>query len=377
MSTHHQTITGRHWQTGDWIKIEFNQKTILSVSSTSPEKTNQQWLAPGLLDLQVNGYGGIDFQQQNLSERSLIEAAESLNRDGCPRFFLTLTTSKWTTLLGNLKHIKSLRDANPTLRKSIAGWHIEGPFLSEEPGYSGAHDTSVMEDPSPEKILQLKEITQTDPTLLTLAPERPASVESIRQAVNLGLRISLGHTNADNISLIQAAEAGATGFTHLGNACPQQLDRHNNLLFRVIDSGNWTTGIIPDGIHVSPALFRIFHKLIPSDQIYYTTDAMSAAGSVPGRYKIGKIEVEVGEDQVVRQPGQSNFAGSALKPYEGITRAAKMLNLSWRNVWRHFSEIPSHWMGLPTGLNTGAPSTFCVVTEDADKCLNIKVSHPK
>jgi N-acetylglucosamine-6-phosphate deacetylase len=284
MSTHIQSIRGRHWQTGDWIRIEFNQKIILNVSGASPEKSNQQWLAPGLLDLQVNGYGGIDFQEQNLSEKSLIEAAETLKRDGCPRFFLTLTTANWTTLLGNLKHIKTLRDSNPTLSESIAGWHIEGPFLSEEPGYCGAHDTSAMVDPSPEKILELKEIIQTDPTLLTLAPERRGSKESILQATRLGMRISLGHTNADEFSLREAAKAGAAGFTHLGNACPQKLDRHNNLLFRVLDSGNWMTGIIPDGIHVSPTLFRIFHKLIPSNQIYYTTDAMSAAGSVPGKY---------------------------------------------------------------------------------------------
>jgi N-acetylglucosamine-6-phosphate deacetylase len=377
MSSHNQSITGRHWKTGDCIKIEFDHQTILNVSSNPLNKTNPQWLAPSLLDLQVNGYGGIDFQQQNLSEQALMVATESLKRDGCPRFLLTLTTSKWATLLSNLKHIKTLRDSNPILHESIAGWHIEGPFLSEESGYCGAHDTSVMEDPSPAKIQELKEITQTDPTLLTLAPERPGSMESIRQAARQGIRVSLGHTNAGKTSLLQAAEAGATGFTHLGNACPQQLDRHDNLLFRVLDSENWMTGIIPDGIHVSPALFRIFHKLIPTEQIYYTTDAMSAAGSAPGKYRIGKIEVEVGEDQVVRQPGQSNFAGSALKPYEGIMRAAKMRHLSWREVWQHFSEIPSHWMRLPTGLHAGAPSNFCIVKESADMRLNIQINHPE
>ena len=163
-----------------------------------------------------------------------MKAVEALNRDGCPRFFLTLTTTDWPSILGKLKRIKEWRDQNPTLRECIAGWHVEGPFLSEEPGYRGAHDTSAMEDPSPEKINVLKEITQTDPTLLTLAPERPNSMESILHASQLGMRVSLGHTNAGTACLRAAASAGATGFTHLGNACPQKLDRHDNLIFRVL-----------------------------------------------------------------------------------------------------------------------------------------------
>mgnify|MGYP001235328638 FL=1 len=376
MSTHTQSITGRHWKTGDWISIEFNQKKILSISSAAHGSMNAPWLAPSLLDLQVNGYGGVDFQKKSLSEASLMKAVEALNRDGCPRFFLTLTTSDWPSILSKLKRIKVWRDNNPTLRKCIAGWHVEGPFLSKEPGYCGAHDSSAMEDPNPEKIQALGEIIQTDPTLLTLAPERPGSMESILHASQLGMRVSLGHTNAGTDCLRAAASAGATGFTHLGNACPQKLDRHDNLIYRVLDSESWMTGIIPDGVHVSPALFRILHKLIPLNQIYYTTDAMSAAGAAPGRYTIGNIEVEVGDDQVVRQPGQSNFAGSALKPREGITRAARMLHTNWQDVWSHFSEIPSRWMGLSTGLHVGAPSNFSIIRGDVTVGLSIEVNKP-
>ena len=87
MSTHIQSITGRHWKTGDWISIEFNQKKILCVSSAAHGSRNAPWLAPSLLDLQVNGYGGVDFQKQSLTEASLMKAVEALNRDGCPRFF--------------------------------------------------------------------------------------------------------------------------------------------------------------------------------------------------------------------------------------------------------------------------------------------------
>ncbi|MBM3871672.1 MAG: hypothetical protein FJ392_12030 [Verrucomicrobia bacterium] len=111
------------------------------------------------------------------------------------------------------------------------------------------------------------------------------------------------------------------------------------------------------------------HRALPLERIYYTTDAMSAAGAPPGRYTIGAIELEVGADQIVRQPGRPNFAGSALKPVDGITRAAQMLGKSWRDVWPHFSERPAELMGLPNKIAVGQPADFCLITENADGSL--------
>lgn len=376
MNTHTRTIQGRHWRTGDWIEIRCDHQHIVSVENIQPNAAIQNWLAPGLIDLQINGYGGIDFQRDTVIESEWIQAIKALHRDGCPRFLLTLITAPWPVMMRRLRHFKSIRDANPKLMESCVGWHIEGPFLSEEPGYCGAHQPACMEDPTLEHIRTLRSTAGDDPVLLTLAPERPGSLEAIEEAIKLGIQVSLGHTNADSMSLQKAAKAGAMGFTHLGNACPQQLDRHDNLLFRAIDNGPWMTGLIPDKIHVSPTLFRMFHRLIPRDHIYYTTDAMSAAGAEPGRYTIGNLELEVGEDQIVRQPGKSNFAGSALRPCQGVVRAANMLGSSWREVWEHFSETPARWMHLPTGLAPGSPSNFCIVEERPGKELSIQVIEP-
>lgn len=371
-----RTTKGRHWRTGDWIEIRYNDHHIVSTESIQPDAAIQTWLAPGLLDLQINGYGGIDFQQDEISESDFIQATKALHRDGCPRFFLTLITSPWPEMIRRLTRFKSIRDSNPRLKQSCVGWHIEGPFLSEEPGYCGAHSPACMEDPTSKHIRALRSAAGNDRVLLTLAPERPGSLEAIEEARKLGIQVSLGHTNADSKTLQQAAKAGAAGFTHLGNACPQQLDRHDNLLFRAIDKGPWMTGIIPDMIHVSPTLFRLLHRLIPRDHIYYTTDAMSAAGAPPGPYTIGQMELEVGQDQIVRQPGKTNFAGSALRPSQGIKRAANMLGVSWQDVWEYFSETPARWMQLPTGLAPGSPSRFCKVEERASKELTIQVIEP-
>src|SRR5437016_8639160 len=115
-------------------------------------------------------------------------------------------------------------------------------------------------------------------------------------AVARGMKISLGHTNAPSDILREAIRLGATAFTHLGNGCPRELDRHDNILWRVLETPGLMVSLIPDRIHVSAPLFRLVHRVLDVDSIYYITDAMWAAGAAPGRYRIGKMEVEVGVD---------------------------------------------------------------------------------
>ena len=157
-----------------------------------------------------------------------------------------------------------------------------------------------------------------------------------------------------------AVKAGASGFTHLGNGCPRELDRHDNILWRVFETPGLTVSLIPDKIHVSPALFRLAHRVL-GENIYYTTDAMSAAGAPPGTYKLAHMDLEVGADQIVRQPGKTNFAGSALKPIDGVFRSAEMLGQPWQQVWKRFSEVPAKLVGLENKLGVGQPANFCVI----------------
>src|SRR5262249_3317980 len=148
-------------------------------------------------------------------------AIEQLRLAGCGRFLLTLITDEWPRLIARLRHLRELRERSSEIRSAIAGWHIEGPFLSAEPGFRGAHNPSCMIDPMPEHILELREVVGRDPLLITVAPERPGALDAIRLAVSLGIKVSLGHTNASTEILNLATKAGATGFTHLGNGCPQ------------------------------------------------------------------------------------------------------------------------------------------------------------
>jgi N-acetylglucosamine-6-phosphate deacetylase len=139
------------------------------------------------------------------------------------------------------------------------------------------------------------------------------------------------------------------------------LNKLDNILWRVLDTPGLTASLIPDRIHVSPSLFRICHRVLAPERIYYTTDAMAAAGAPPGRYRIWRYEVEVGADQVVRQPGTDRLAGSALRPIDGVFRAAEMLRCDWQEVWPRFSEIPGRLMELAYDLAPGQPANFCLL----------------
>jgi N-acetylglucosamine-6-phosphate deacetylase len=362
-------VTAWHYTTRQPVKLRWAGGIITSLEPAVEKPADKLWLAPMLFDPQVNGYGGVDFQQDGLTGEQLLSAAKQLRRDGCGRFLFTLITDEWPKLIARIHRARRLCQQSAELRCSLCGWHVEGPFLSDQPGFHGAHNPAVMCGPTPDQIRELRDSAGDDPLLLTLAPERRGSLEAIRLATSLGIKISLGHTNASADTLRAAVEAGATGFTHLGNAIPQQIDRHDNVLWRALDTAGLTVGLIPDTIHVSPMFFRLVHRVLPPERIYYTTDAMAAAGAPPGRYTIGKVELEVGADQIVRYPGRSNFAGSALKPIEGIFRAAKMLSRPWQEVWDHFSVTPAKFMGLRNDLAAGVAADLCLLRFEADGSL--------
>src|SRR5713226_7010841 len=349
-------ICAWHYATRAPVRLRWQQGKITALEAAKHEPPRSLWLAPPLVDLQINGFGGIDFQQEDLRVADLLTATRKLLAGGCLRFLLTLITNDWPKIMARLRHLRGLRAQSPELLSAIAGWHIEGPFLSAEPGYCGAHDPALMRDPTPKQIHELRDVTGDDPLLITLAP-------------SLGIRVSLGHTNAPRETLVQAVEAGASSFTHLGNGCPQALDRHDNILWRVFETPGLKVSLIPDATHVSPALFRLIHRVIRADSIYYVSDAMAAAGSPPGRYKLGRLDLEVGEDKIVRYPGRSNFAGSALEPVDGVFRAAQMLPCDWQEAWSRSSDIPARLIGLPAGLEVGGNADFCLVEVNSEHQL--------
>lgn len=360
---------GRHVHSGQALRLVWEEGRFATIAPVEERELGPEaaatFLAPALFDPQINGFAGVDYQRDDLEPEAIAASFRALWRYGCTRLFVTFISDDWDRLLARLRRWRQWCRECPELRRSIAGWHFEGPFLSTEPGYCGAHDPKSMPDPTPEHMKALREAAEEDSVLVTLAPERHGALETIRAAAQLGIRVSLGHTNAGAAVLAAARAAGATGFTHLGNACPQQLDRHDNLLWRVLDQPGWQVGLIADGNHVAAPLFRLIHRLLPAPTVWHTTDAMAAAAAPPGRYTLGWLELEVGADRIVRLPGGSHFAGSALTPIEGVERAAAMLGCSWRAVWSASSVYPACWLGVELALRPGHQADFCALQVDA------------
>ena len=359
-------IIAWHYALEEPVKVRWMDGRIVRMDPAPHFPARTHWVAPPLIDLQVNGFAGVDFQADNVSLGDLEKAVRELHAAGCARFFLTLISDEWPRLVARLRRLRELRKKSALLKEAIVGWHIEGPFLSAEPGFRGAHPPEVMCDPTADHLKELRQAGGDERLMITLAPERLEAIAMIATARELGMIVSLGHTNAPRKRLLQAQKAGATAFTHLGNGCPRELDRADNVLWRVFETPGLKVSLIPDAIHVTAPLFRLVHKALPPDSIFYVSDAMAAAGAGPGRYSIGRLELDVGDDEIVRLPGSGNYAGSALRPVDGVFRAAEMLRCNWREVWPRFSHTPAAVAGLPCSLAVGGPADFCVleVTEE-------------
>jgi N-acetylglucosamine-6-phosphate deacetylase len=282
----------------------------------------------GYFDLQVNGFAGVDFQRADLTAADVKRAVAGLQRHATTGILWTLITDTIEALAAKLGRVEQLRAENPEAAKMIVGYHIEGPYLLPEVGYQGAHDPKKMKQPDRAEFDRLWKVTGGRIKLITLAPEWPGSPEFIRHVVGHGVRVAIGHSNADERAIDAAIAAGLTMCTHVGNGVPQQMHRHDNIIQRVLARDELTAVFIVDGIHVPPRTLQNFVRAKPRDKVLFTTDCMSAAGAPPGRYQIGVVEVEVGADRVVREPGKPNFAGSALTMDEGAKNVERFLGWS-------------------------------------------------
>jgi N-acetylglucosamine-6-phosphate deacetylase len=299
----------------------------------------------GLFDLQVNGFGGVDFQRAPSLEE-VRHACERLVACQMTRILATFITCEGAALIQKLRRFEDYRRQDRLIREVIVGYHLEGPYLSAEVGFRGAHRGDLMKNPDWEELQRNQDAANGCIRLVTLAPERKDSAKFIQNATASGVRISLGHTNASAHEIDMAILSGATLCTHLGNGCPAEMHRHDNIIQRLLSRDELIACLIPDGIHLPPSVLKNLYRAKPEGSVILTTDAMAAAGAEPGRYTIGELELEVGKDEVVRLPGSSNFAGSALSLDEGVLRAQQWLGISENNAVRMASSVPAIALGF-------------------------------
>lgn len=360
------STVARRYSSNEVIELEWDSRQILRVEPREPAGAVHRWIMPPLLDIQINGFTGIDFQAPDLSLHQFEHAATEIKRAGCGGFCPTLITNSWDAMISKLKNLRSMTLESDLLLNTIAGWHLEGPFLSQKQGFHGAHDPALMCDPSPSHLEELRETAGNDRVIVSLAPERRGAVETIKRAADLDIIVTFAHTDASQKELEAAINAGAKAFTHLGNGCPKLLDRHDNIILRALDTPDLFVSVIPDKIHAPPPLFRLIHKAMDANKVFYISDAMAGAGMSSGRYTLGNLEIEVGPDKIARLPGQPLYAGSTLRPVDAVFKAAEMLNTDWLSVWQHYSSIPKQLLGDEFRIQPGAQAGFCLVDCTSD-----------
>lgn len=299
-----------------------------------------------LFDFQVNGFGGIDFQSDSLTIDEMRHAVEMLGKHRMNAIFFTLITDSVDAMCRKLERIERLRTRDESIAAVVRGYHLEGPWISTEAGYYGAHPKEYTCVPSLEDYRRLRDAAGGNLKLITLAPEVDGCQMIMEAARVDGIRIGLGHTNASEEAIDEAIRAGATLATHLGNAVPLHLHRHDNVIQRLLARDELIACLIPDGIHLPPFVLQNYFRAKSISNVFFTTDCMSAAGAPPGRYTVGPHEMDVGVDGIVHLPGDSRFAGSSLTLDKGVDNIVEWLALERAEAVALCSTAPAEHFGI-------------------------------
>ena len=263
------------------------------------------------LDLQLNGFKGIDFNADDLGLDAMRRACEAVRLHGGGRMLATIITDRLDRMTARIDRLAALHAEDELVREVMAGIHIEGPFISPLPGFVGAHPHEHVLSASVDMAKRLVDASRGLVRLVTLAPEHDASHATTRWLAGQGILVSAGHCDPSLAMLNDAIDAGLSCFTHLGNGCPLMLHRHDNIIQRVLaaDRLRWVM-VIADGVHLPPMLLRTIIRQIGIDRTIAVTDATAAAGMGPGRYVLAGQEVVVGEEGAAWAPDRSHLVGS-------------------------------------------------------------------
>lgn len=280
-------------------------------------------------DLQVNGYAGVDFCSPALDGSQLHMACQELADDGVDSILATLITDSVDSLVGKLANLVRLREQDSLIRKIVSGFHIEGPFLNASPGYIGAHPPEAVVPANLDDAKRLLDAASGLAKIVTLAPENDPDFATTRYLSGQGLTVSAGHCNPTLDQLQGAVDNGLKMVTHLGNGCPVELPRHDNVIQRILRFRDqlWIC-FIPDGAHIDFYALSNYLDLVGVDRAIMVTDAISAAKLGPGRHEISGMAVDVDAAGVARKPGQLNLAGSTLTMPKLRKHLEERLNLN-------------------------------------------------
>lgn len=302
------------------------------------------YIAPGLIDVQINGYMGVDFSDENLTLDGIRKATQELWKEGVTTFFPTLITNEHSALKKNFAILATALD-DPEIGVSIPGFHLEGPYISPVQGFRGAHLEKYTRKPDWNEFMVYQKAARNKIKLVTVAPEIEGAIPFIRNCVNKGVVVSLGHHNGSAEEIRMAVDAGASMSTHLGNGCANLIDRHNNPLWPQLADDRLTPSIIADGFHLTKEELITFFKVKGAGNIILVSDALDLAGLPPGEYVRGERTVLLTPD-VVKFPAENVLAGAASPVTRCVNNIMKFTQCSMKEAFQMASSNPARFFGL-------------------------------
>ncbi len=316
--------------------------THLPVASGLPKV----YVAPGLIDIQINGYMGIDFSDQELTLENMRKATLAIWKEGVTSFLPTLTSSSHTKLLKSFAFLSKMID-DSLIGKSILGFHLEGPYISPLKGYRGAHNENEIRLPDWTEFQEFQESARNKIRLITVAPEMAGAIPFIEKCCGTGVVVSLGHHNATADIIEKAVVAGAALSTHLGNGCANEIDRHNNPIWPQLANEGLSISIIADGAHLNKEEVITFYKVKGVEKSILVSDAVSLAGLPPGVY-LSDGDTLVLTKEVVKYPAQNVLAGAVQPISRGVSNIMKFTHCSLKDAIQTASSNPARLLGLNT-----------------------------
>ncbi len=267
----------------------------------------QRWV-----DLQVNGRVGVSFTDDSLTVEGVKKVTDALNAADTEYFLPTIVTCPDERAVKGLRTIRAAMKTYPECQRSILGFHMEGPFVTSVPGYSGAHNRQWVRDPDTAVYDRWMDASDGLVRLVTICGMRKGAEEFARYVSAKGTVVSLGHTHLTKTEDIdRMVKAGVKAWTHLGNAMPNEVPRHNNQIWTALAHRGLTPMFISDGFHLPKEMLRVFVRSRPLDELITVSDCSFPGGLEPGSYWKNGRESILEPNGFIRSPSTNSLGGSS------------------------------------------------------------------
>lgn len=336
-------------ETGRTVELSIADGVVSAMNEIDHER-GLPFLAPGFVDIQVNGFLGVDYSGEDLTVDGVESVCRELIARGTTQHVATIITRPRERIISNLEAIVRAVRASDLVAASVVGIHVEGPFISNEDGPRGAHERDYVRSATLEELHEWMEASSGLLRMITVAPEAPGAMEFIRQASSRGIVVGIGHTAADPGVIHCATQAGARVSTHLGNGSASTVERLTNHIWPQLADDGLIASVIADGDHLPQDVLKVFWRAKGADRILLISDVSPLAGLPPGTTNWGGTKVEIGIDGVLRVAGTPYLAGAGRLLDTAVPHLVESSEASLCQAVRACTERPSGLLALGPGI---------------------------